>query len=460
MNNGVENIGKKDVAWSYIATIFMVGSGVLLLPFILHEMSAETVGLWNIFIAITGLVNLLDFGFRPSFARNISYIFSGVTKLYKEGVQEASAENPIDFSLLKGTIKAMQKFYYRMSVVVFFGLLTIGTAYLYYILRNYSEDKTDAIIAWLLLIVINSYNLYTQYYDALLIGKGYVKRDQQITIISQATYLIIAIILILAGFSLTAIVSSKLISVIIRRYLSYKTFFTAELKSILKDASSEDANEILRVITPNAVKVGCTNLGSFLVNKSAVFFGSVCLTLEDIACYGITLHIIDLLSNCGSVVSRSYTPKLAQYRASKNVVGLQKIFVLCVEMMLLIYILGGFSIVLLGNWAMELIGSQTQLLPSQMIIVMLIFSCLECNHSMSSLFISADNRIPFFVPSLISGAFTVLLLWIFLFHFNFEVWGLVLANGIAQLVYQNWKWPSVVIKELYFNANTQNYECR
>ena len=66
MSKGVENIGKSDVLWGYIATIFMVGSGVILLPFVLHKMPAETVGIWNIFTAITGLVTLLDFGFRPS----------------------------------------------------------------------------------------------------------------------------------------------------------------------------------------------------------------------------------------------------------------------------------------------------------------------------------------------------------------------------------------------------------
>ena len=67
MPQGVEQIGKKDIIWSYAATIFMVGAGVLLLPFILNQMSAETVGIWNIFQTITSLVMLLDFGFRPSF---------------------------------------------------------------------------------------------------------------------------------------------------------------------------------------------------------------------------------------------------------------------------------------------------------------------------------------------------------------------------------------------------------
>ena len=72
MTTGIEHIGKKDVAWSYAATVMMIGAGLILLPFILHKMSAETVGIWQLFQTITLLVTLLDFGFRPTFSRNIT----------------------------------------------------------------------------------------------------------------------------------------------------------------------------------------------------------------------------------------------------------------------------------------------------------------------------------------------------------------------------------------------------
>ena len=83
---------------------------------------------------------------------------------------------------------------------------------------------------------------------------------------------------------------------------------------------------------------------------------------------------------------------------------------------------------------------------------MLIFvSILEHNHSIASGFIAADNRIPFFIPSILSGAATVLLLWFFLSYLDMGLWSLVISPGIAQLVYQNWKWPYVIIKEFYID---------
>lgn len=448
MANNIEHIGKKDIIWSYVATIFRVGTGIILWPFILSQMSAETVGIWNVMITIMGFVALLDFGFQPSFARNISYIFSGVTKLQKVGIQTAVSDGNINFSLLKGTLNAMRKFYRWMALGVFVILGIAGTAYFYYILQKYSGDRTDAMIAWILLIAINSYNVYTLYYNALLLGKGYIRRERQIMILSQCVYLSLAIVLIYAGYGLTAIVSSQAVSIILQRILSYRVFFTKELKQQLLHTEADETKDILRAISPNAVKVGLTQLGGFCVTKSALLIGSAFLTLEETACYGITLHIIDILARCSTVYYQSITPKIAQSRANKDVIKLKYYFVCSISILVATFLLGGAAIAFLGNWGLNMIGSETKFLPTIMVCVMLLVYLLETNHSIAAGFISADNRIPFFIPSLLSGLGTVLLLWLFLSIFKWGVWGMILSQGIAQLVYQNWKWPSMVIKEL------------
>ena len=449
MAEKVEDIGKREIVWSYAGTAFMIGAGVILLPFILHKMPQETVGIWNIFQTITALVLLLDFGFRPTFARNISYIFSGVKTLQKEGVSHISSDAEIDYSLLKGALIAMQRFYRYMAIAVFALLATAGTAYFYYILRKYSGDWQDAMIAWILLIAINCYNLYTFYFESLVTGKGYIKRNQQINIFGQAIYIGLAIGLIYAGFGLTAIVASQLISTVIRRVMMYRVFYTPELKARLDEAEPQEPKEILAAITPNAIKIGLTQLGGFLVTKSAVLIGSVFLTLEEIACYGITLQVMDILARCAMVFYYTYMPKLAQCRAENDLSGLRRYYILCTGSLLAVFIAGGIAWIFLGDWALDLISSQTHFVPTAMLCVMLLIAILEHNHAQSAGFIMADNKIPFFIPSLVSGAATVLLLWLFLDPLRMGIWGLILAPGIAQLAYQNWKWPSVVIKELW-----------
>lgn len=142
----------------------------------------------------------IDFGFGPTFSRNVKYIYSGVKALKTEGF-EGNGRGRIsnDYSVLKGVIKAVKWFYFRMSIVLFLLLATLGTYYIKVLLKEYSGDHTEVYIAWTLLLMISTYNLYTLYYDALLQGKGLIKRSKQITIVGQTIYLILGITLILNG---------------------------------------------------------------------------------------------------------------------------------------------------------------------------------------------------------------------------------------------------------------------
>lgn len=470
MTEGIEHIGRKDIAWSYASTIFMVGAGVLLMPFILNKMSAETVGIWNIFQTITLLVMILDFGFRPSFARNVSYILSGANHLLREGVENVDTTQSvqINYPLLKGALKAMRLLYKWLAIGAFAILSTAGTAYFLYILNKYTGNHQDAIIAWILLIAINCYNLYTLYYDALLLGKGYIKRSQQISILAQAIYLIVAISLIYAGLGLTAIVSAQLLSTIIRRVVMYHVFFTSEMKTALSAVEEQDSHAILSAIYPNAIKVGLTQLGGFFVTRSAIFIGSAFLSLEAIACYGITIQVMDILSRCATVYYQTISPKLAQYRTENNWTALRQSYIINVLSLVATFVVLGTLWIFLGDWALGIIHSQTSFVPISMLVVMLVINLLEQNHATAAGFIMADNRIPFFIPSLASGAATIILLLLFLYVPTLPVplcivhcppsidktWALILAPGIAQLAYQNWKWPSVIIKELRQHQQT------
>lgn len=141
-------------------------------------MPAETVGIWNIFITITALNSLLDFGFNSSFTRNITYVFSGVQILKTKGVDVVNKDrDDIDYGLLNGVIIAMRRFYSRVAVILFVILITLGTFYIYTILKSYNGNHAEVYISWVILITINTYNLYTLYYDALLQGKGLIKRS-------------------------------------------------------------------------------------------------------------------------------------------------------------------------------------------------------------------------------------------------------------------------------------------
>jgi O-antigen/teichoic acid export membrane protein len=440
--------------WNYAATFLQIGVGVILLPFILRVFPQETVAIWTIFTTIIAFAGLLDFGFNPSFARNVSYVISGVKELKATGYNTVESHNSeIDYSLFKGLINAMKWFYARVAVILFLLLATAGTYYMYTVLKTYFGSHSEVYIAWAILVAINSYSLYTMYYDSLMQGQGLIKRSKQIQIVGQSVYLIVAVVLILLRFNLIAIVSAQALSIIIRRILSYRTIYTGEFKQVLHKVKAQARKEIIKVVYPNAIKVGLTGIGAFLVLRASTIIGSLYLSLDTIASYGITIQIIIIISSIASVYFTTYQPKIVQYRTQNNSTAIKQIYVKGCLLLFGTFALGGVALALLGDWALNVIGSQTPLLSKSFMAIALLIYLLETNHANAGIILLTKNEVPYFKAALFSGAFTVILLFVFLEYTSLGVWALILAQGIAQACYQNWKWPMEVVKELCIKSS-------
>ena len=445
----VENIGKRDLIWATLATLFRIGSGVLLFPLVLNMLPSETVGVWTIFTSVTMIIGIMDFGFSPSFARNIAYIFSGVRSLKRDGHECVDATDAqIDYNLLKRTIRAMQYFYSRMALILFAFLSIVGTFYIYTLMQNYAGDVREIYFAWAIVCVVNSYNLYTLYYDALLNGRGLIKRKNQIVLIGNVAYLSLAVLLLLCGFGLIAIVSAQLVSVLIIRTLSYKSFYSNEITSNLAAVEEVDYKDILRAIMPNALKLGLASLGGFLTFRLSTFVGPLFISLSDMASFGITLQLLAVVSSLALLYTNVYLPKVFQWRVERNVALIRKTFYISTLLVFVIFLCGGVAIDLLGNWALNLLGSQTQLLSGALFVFLVIHYYLETNMVNSTEYLLAKNEVPFYKRYLVSGCITVFLLFLLVGYFDWGLWGVIAAPMISQSVLQYWKWTCEVYKEL------------
>ena len=106
-------------------------------------------------------------------------------------------------------------------------------------------------------------------------------------------------------------------------------------------------------------------------------------------------------------------------------------------------------LLILGEKALVFIGSKTSLMPQWFLVSAIFISFLENNHSIAGSILLSKNEVPFFKAAIISGVATILLLLlIFLKTSSIGTWALILAPGLVQGTYQNWKWPITVFKEL------------
>jgi O-antigen/teichoic acid export membrane protein len=446
----VENIGKRDLIWATLATLFRIGSGVLLFPMVLNMLPSETVGVWTIFTSVALITGILDFGFNQSFARNISYVFSGVRSLKRDGHELVDDANvvDVDYGLLKNTIAAMRYFYSHMAIVLFLLLAIGGTFYVYGLMQDYSGDVREVYVAWGIVCIVNSYNLYTLYYDSLLSGRGLVKRKNQIVLIGNVAYLLLAVVLLLCGMGLVAIVASQLVSVLIIRGLSRRSFYSAAIVEGLDGAKVADYKAVLRAIVPNAVKLGLASVGGFLTFRLSTFVGPIYISLSDMASFGITLQLLSVVSSLALLYTNVYLPKVFQWRVEHRVEQVRCTFYTSMLLVFVVFVCGGLAIGLLGNWALDILGSDTQLLSGGLLLFLVVHYYLESNMVNATEYLLAKNEVPFYKRYVVSGCVTVCLLFLFVGYCNWGLWGIIAAPMISQSVLQYWKWPYEVIKEL------------
>ena len=77
---------RNDIIWNYTANILNIGVSIVVLPLILKMLSAEEVGLWYVFLSISSLALLIDFGFSATLMRHISYAVSGASEIDRKSV--------------------------------------------------------------------------------------------------------------------------------------------------------------------------------------------------------------------------------------------------------------------------------------------------------------------------------------------------------------------------------------
>lgn len=441
-------ITKKDAAWNFVATLLKIGSGLIVLPLIIRYVSREEYGIWTIFLSYSALINLVDFGFSNSFTRSVTYIFSGARKLDKEGLQEADFSPEVDYNLLKSGIAAMRFYYLRMAALYLVGVAVFGSWHLRVVLeRAHLLEQTHIWFFWALFVAVSGYQLYTYYYDALMMGRGKVKQQKQIVVLTQGVNMLVMLAGITAGLGLGAMVLGLLVSVPLGRVLSRRCFYDASLKSALAGAVAKDNVQIIKTLSTNAIKLGFTLIGGFLVVRASVLIGAVYLPLSDIASFGLTRQLTDVIVSISSVWFQAFYPQITHDRTKGNLLAVKQRYIQSWWFFVGLFVLGSLLMVTCGNLALTWIDSKTLLLPMRMTALLLLMAFLENNHVMAANLLLMENRVPFFKASLMAGAVTVSLMVVLLEGFGGGVWAMLLAPFLAQAMYQNWKWPLMIIRQ-------------
>lgn len=441
-------VSKSDFIWSYFAQFFNIAAGLLTLPLILHMLSTEEIAMNYLMMTIGSMVAMIDFGFAPQFGRNITYVFSGAQQLEKVGLNNEISDN-INYHLLRCLIDVAKKVYRYMSIIVLLLMLTLGTWYIYMITDGFLLVKNSLLI-WGLYSLSTYFNVYFFYYSSLLSGRGLVKEERKAMLASRSTYLVLSYILLLCGQGLIGLCIANLISPFVSRWLSYYYFYDNKLVRFLslEKSTSQEIRELFVKIWYNAKRLGITTIGGYAVLKFCLFIAGLYLTMTEVSSLGLMMQLVNVITAVSTTFFITLIPRMTSYKVGKEYNKLISLFSWAMNVFYIIYISLSIFILAFGPILLSMIGSNATLPVTTVTICYLLVTFLEQNHGLYAAVITMGNSVPYFKAGIISGFFVCIGDILVLQFTNTRLLGLVLVQGLVQLVYQNWYWPRWVCKEL------------
>lgn len=441
---------KKDIIWNYIGAIMTLLSNVLLLPFMVYFIDSELLGLWYVFLSIGGIAVLFDFGFNPAFSRNFAYAWSGAVRLQKTGVTFVEGKEP-NYILLGGLLKTCKKLYFRISLVALMLMAVFGTAYVRYVASDMSGYSH--LIAWAIYCIAVFMNLYYGYYAAALRGVGAISQVYKATVISRSIQIITSLLLMYYGFQLVAVAIAYLLNGTIFRFLAKKYFENYKNigKKIGKASNSiYEMNNICKTIWYNAWRDGLVTASAYLSNQATILVVSIFLSLTETAIYSISLQLITAIGIIAGVLYSSFQPALQSAHINNDLDKSKKLMSQMITVYYVVFWMGVLGLVGIGIPILAFIMPEMTIhIPILILISIYVF--LYKQHNYFASYISNTNKVPYVKAFIFSSIFGIIFSILLMYFTNWGIWGLVGAQIVAQIIYNNWYWPMIVMKKLNTN---------
>lgn len=443
------SLTKSDVIWSYIGTVISMGSNLLMLPFFMLFLDADTLGLWYVFASIGAIATLFDFGFSVTFARNITYCWSGAKKLKKEHVNFVKNTEP-DYKMMKQVLVTCKVIYGIISACAFILLVSAGTVYILYIskeLEGYSK-----IIAWVIYSFGTFLNLYYGYYSSFLRGVGAVDRANKNTVISKVLQIVITVLFLALGAGIIGASIAYLVYGTVFRLLGKHYFYG--YKDIGKNLQQIDANptkyeilDMLRIVWHNAWRDGLISICNYFCNQASTVICSMYLPLSETGVYSIGVQIASAIAQIAGTLYNAYQPELQSSYINSNKEKMRNTMSMIVMSYIYIFIMGLLAVCYAGIPILRIIKPAAVISIPVLLGLSLYQFILKYRNCYTSYF-SCTNRIIYMNGFIASAVLCVGLSFLAIGYLKLGIWGLIGAQIVSQAIYNLWKWPVLAHREM------------
>ena len=445
-------LNKRSIVTWYHMIIILV-SQLAFIPFAKSVYTIDEFSLWlslNLFIS---LYLIVDFGNSQTFLKCNGRLISGHTKIpsyggIKTNFIDESSNTPkyCDIEYIAKFNQFVNLNFFKNSIFALFVL----SAGFFLLIRNrldllaFNSEYVISFILAALILFFQAYNFFL--YNKLISFKEYSK----IRFI-EANIVLFRVVLIFIAFYL------KL------SFLFYFIFFFLG-SIILCIVHTKNFTSINSIRAPNKHKnfhddvifikgqkrQGFLNFSSALILNAVGLVGAQFQNSVDASLALLTNRVFNVIKNFSQVPLISNIPDLIKLRSSVGFKVTYRAFLNLHLKSILLFVFFSFINYVFFYYIERNFAISFIYLGNLYFLYFLIL-LLEINHSGFSQFYLTRNHIPFLIPSLISGV-TLILVGIY-FGNIYGALGLILAQGITQIFYNNWYPVYIVLKELKFEKN-------
>ena len=231
---------------SFIARSFGL---IIVLPFLLTELTIEEISLWYLFAAIAGFQLLIDLGFSPTFSRVIAYAMGGAD-VQAIGSPQGDARGSPNWHTLERICSTMGYVYSRLGVAWFLLLLCLGTLAVFRPI-TLIEDSHSAWIAWIVVLVSSTLSFFGIAYSSYLQGVNKIAVLRRWEIITSVGSTVTSVLVLTQGGDLLALVIAhqgwQVVNVVRNRWLS-RMVLGGRMKTFPRIARNEN---VLSAVWPS-----------------------------------------------------------------------------------------------------------------------------------------------------------------------------------------------------------------
>lgn len=443
----------KSISIGFLSRILAIGSNIIIMPIILNIMQPKQFSLWMLFVSFYSCIVILDFGFSATASRYYSYITSGASKftLIKSHIHEKLISNCTSkinknqaYSLYSNINKINNSIFSFITAlaIIFFTIIY----FIYSILLKNELSNNDS-LSWFLFSISIIILIYSLKYNGFLHGTGNVSCIYLSNIISNLSFLILAVVLLYSNLSLLGLCIARLFSSIVYFLLM---FFFNKKKFPMVPIKIEKDKALNYIILKSSMKLGFGSLGNFLANRTTIFILTALFPLYQISSDTLVINICITILSISLIVNNNFLPKISQLRIESNNKKLAEAIKENYYKSIFIYLFLFFIFFISAPFLLELINSKTKLPNNATIILLGLIFLFELVQSISTSMLATNNKLSFPKYQIIFGCIFIGASFIIgsLFINNISTLSILLLQLFSQLIFNNWYWAIQVFKEI------------